>query len=89
MKLRSGERREEQVGGGRIAEGAVEGRMARASPVAVAVAGAKTAPCDRASVSVPIPGGWRSGTQTPPTPVGTWDFFAVLLWAGDCWAESF
>ena len=46
MKLRSGKRREEQVGGGRTAEGAVEVRMARASPVAVA--GAKTAPCDRA-----------------------------------------
>jgi len=55
MKLRSGERREEQVGGGRIAEGAVEGRMARASPVAVDVAGAKTtAPCDRASRSLSL-----------------------------------
>lgn len=52
MKLRSGKRQEEQVGGGRIAEGAVEVRIARASPVAVAVAGAKTAPCE--CVSVPI-----------------------------------
>lgn len=65
MKLRSGKRREAQVGGGRTAQVAVEGRMARATPVAVAVA--KTALCDRGSVSVPIlvPGGWRSGTQTP------------------------